>query len=181
MAAFGMFSEESHALKIARAYAVELAESDAIVVGSVVATEEFDPYSFDRVSRIALSSVLYGDVGFADTIRVRWASSTKRVAGNPESWLSLSVTRADLEASTGTPFVWLLGCCRDSLFFAKEGSQALIPDAATKLHRLVENLRANGGATSDCAQIRAVHGYLEGYLAGLSAGSRHVGEEWRAN
>jgi hypothetical protein len=177
----GVLSEEGHALQIARAYAVELAESDVVVVGTVLGTEEFDPYSFDRVSHISLSSVLYGDVGGADTIRVHWATSRKLVAGNPESWLSLGITRPDLEASTGIPYLWLLGCCRDSLLCAKDGSQALVPSAEAKLRRLVDNLRDNGGAASGYAQVRVAHAYLEGYVAGLSAESRDVGEEWRSN
>ena len=174
-------TEASDASRISLGYAEELAESDIIVVGTVVDTEDFEPHSSDRVSRVELSAVLYGAVGSVDTIRVHWRSFTRIIQRGPYEQLWVEDTWPGTQEAAGTPVLWVLGCCRDSLPFVRYESQVLLPKHSSKLHRLVDELRRNGGAESESPQVRAVHAFLEGYLAGLSAGWRKVADEWRAN
>jgi hypothetical protein len=181
VAVFGICTEESDASRLSRGYAEELAESDIIVVGTVVDTEDFDPQSSDRVSRVELSAVLYGAVGSVDTIRVHWRSSSHSIAMGPYEQLWVEGSPLRIREAADTPILWVLGCCRDSLPFVRYESQVLLPKHSPKLHRLVGELSRNGGAESGSPQVRAVHAFLEGYLAGLSAGWRKVADEWRAN
>jgi hypothetical protein len=165
-------------LMIWKPYAEHVAESDAIVVGTVLRTEAPDLYSPARVSRMALSAVLSGDVA-ADTIRVYWNKSTSLTHDGGGVWME--GTGPDLDDAIGEPTLWLLHCCHDSLLVADFESRPLGPEHSADIYASLHELSSYEGWASGSAKVTAVTIYLEGYLAGLAAGWQKSADEWRSN
>jgi hypothetical protein len=171
----------SQATSRSRPYAERVARSAAIVVGTVVDTEDFDPADSRRVSIVLVSSVIYGDVPVAagKWLCVVWQSSWTRSRDGITT--DRSDPGPDLARTTGQPMIWLLDYHDDGSAYPLCGGKCIGRDHREDLERALEGLTQYHGSGSGLANVRALALYLDGYLRGLADGPEGVEAEGRSN
>jgi hypothetical protein len=171
----------SEATRRSRPYAEYVAKSDAIVIGTVVDTEDFDPAERRRVSIMLVSSVVYGDVHAAAGrwLCVAWCSPWVENADGSVTFDSDQ--GPDLAKTTGQPMIWLLEHHDDSPAYPVCAGKHIGSDYLEDLERTLEGLAEYRGSGSELAKVRALALHLDVYLRGLADCHEGVETEGRSN
>ena len=145
-------------------YWTYVAESEIAVTGVVVDTDPVqDPLRPERVSRLAVGRVLYGNAAPGDTIAVLWSGTTWHYD------YAIVATGPQLDTLAGQPALFLLRCSRDGAFALDGPPAALTDDSIEELRELLWPLGISVEDAESIGKLGAVRAYLEGYVDGLAA------------
>ncbi len=166
-----------------------IAESDLIVVGVVGAPEAYDAALRDRVSVLAVSHVLHGDVGEQDTLRVHWSASF--VVVRPGYAVGTVGWGPELAGEiVDTPALWMLRRSSDESLRMTRAPIMLGRGARAELEAVVSRsgslatLRRSESTeveSGTAEKIRALNLYIAGYMDGLLHDDDANGETRRSN